>query len=112
MTPTTFLKKVRKFIERGWCQGYFALNKEGREVDARSRSACKWCLIGAICKTTPDIRFLHIKNIVENELDKDICSRARSQHQNSIEGWNDKPGRTQKQVLNLIDRVLKKLEKI
>lgn len=48
MKPSTILKKARKLVERGWCRGVAAIDKSGAGVPPRSKSACRWCVSGAI----------------------------------------------------------------
>ena len=47
MKPSTVLKKYR------WCKDYLAKDKEGKPVDVDSEKAVAFCIIGAICKSTP-----------------------------------------------------------
>ncbi len=66
-----------------WCQGYEAIDIDGDEVDADSRAACRWCLVGAIVKC----------RITSDELD--VLYR-RVPH---LTRFNDSPGRTHAEVI-------------
>jgi len=59
MKPSTVLKKARKLIERGWCKGPYATDKDGNEVDQYSRKAVNFCAAGAsdrVCGKDDDLK--------------------------------------------------------
>lgn len=58
MKPSTVLKRARKLVEKGWCKGPYATDKNGNEVDKYSKQAVCFCPAGAsdrICGTNADL---------------------------------------------------------
>lgn len=45
---TRLLIEARGFIERGWCKGAQARDREGNLADPKSNEAVAWCLYGAL----------------------------------------------------------------
>lgn len=69
--------------EHGWCQGTLQ-NEQGQ---------C--CANGAMDKAIPSVtRFIDVQNAFYRELGI-----------KSVTDWNDKPGRTQEEVLAVFDRI-------
>lgn len=99
-SPTTVevLKKARALLEKGWCQGHYAIGESGREVDAMSKSARCFCIDGALIRANgTDSEYIATAAIVRAALGKAAFSPI---------GWNDAPGRTQSEVLDLMDRAI------
>lgn len=99
MTPLTLLQNTRALIVRGWNQGTFAQNAKGEAVTSGDPEACSWCLIGALGTAAKD----H-----ETAFDRayDILRKLMPIGSYSLSLWNDLPGRTQADVLALIDRAI------
>jgi hypothetical protein len=36
-----------------WCQGYYARDPNGAEVEPDDVQACKWCAVGSLCLEVP-----------------------------------------------------------
>lgn len=93
MTDTkTTLKKARALLARGWCQGSLY---EG------SSKAPEYCILGAIYSVAPE----------KSEQD-DVVNAVRAALPNRCIGisyYNDTPGRTQAEVLEVIDRAIEGL---
>jgi len=50
----TILRKARRLLNKGWTQKSLARDKWGHDVnDVMSKSACKFCLTGAVLRATP-----------------------------------------------------------
>lgn len=95
------LTAVRKLIEQGWTQGHYARNAEGDVADLMDNDACTFCLRGAIYRVTgyDEGKYLPIIQLLN--------SRVYSFP--GIINWNDAPGRTKAEVLDLIDETLETL---
>lgn len=53
-TVAEFLRCAKGLIKRGWTQGRYAKSKAGRGVDVMSKSAAKFCMIGAMLRCDGD----------------------------------------------------------
>lgn len=60
------LRRMRRRIVKGWCQGAYARDKFQRGIDYKNPKACSWCLLGALYATSKGAdhlstvrRFLH-----------------------------------------------------
>lgn len=100
-TARTVLVDVKAQIAQGWCQ-YKLWNSEG-EV----------CLFGAFLKTHANMRYV-VTDLLAGagkrwKLDPGVDEaiyELQSRLGMSLDAWNDMPGRTQAQVIDLIDSVL------
>lgn len=107
ITKTNFLKHTLNLIKKGWTQGNYAVNQEGVVIGYTSGNACKFCLSGALARTQNDFNLSwynylshNVRQLIENNLpDGDVIS------------WNDKKGRTKKQVVSLLNKVIKSLSR-
>lgn len=54
-TVADVLVRMRELLRRGWTQGHFATSAGGRDVDALSVSAARFCLNGAWNRATHDL---------------------------------------------------------
>lgn len=77
-----------------WCKGNLAVNKSNEPVMEDEKSACKWCLIGALYKCYSDSTqiVLDTEYLLSKKLRVDI---------NEIEVWNDDPNTTYEDVIKL-----------
>jgi hypothetical protein len=97
MSVAATLAEARKLIAQGWTQGEFKRVVDGVEC---------WCISGAIDKAASDYKpnglaFAALFHALRAD-DFYLSSST-----NLIE-WNDTPGRTQEEVLALIDRAIAK----
>lgn len=98
MKPSKLLNSPEK-----WNQDYFALDKDGREVEPRNLKAVTWCVLGAIRKCSKNDR--NLRRRMERKLNKYITTKS-SKYFDDITCWNDDRTTTYKKVIN----VLKKLD--
>ena len=83
-----------EYVARGWCQGADARDKDEYSISVRDPSAVKWCLVGAIYASNEPPYGGRLANILE------ICRKLTGGLRPTI--WNDKPERTQAQVVELL----------
>lgn len=77
-----------------WAQKIFAETKDGVGINPKSPRACRWCLVGAVISVSQG----HWENAMLDIL------REVTGNNCWMDTWNDKPGRTHAEVLDLIDR--------
>lgn len=90
--------KVYELLDKPekWCQGHMAEDHFGKIINADSSLACRWCLVGAICRCYPiDTGMEKLKDIV-NKLDK-----VSELPLISVGIWNDQAERTYDEVVAL-----------
>lgn len=96
------LSKIRDKIAQGWCTGKNARTFNGSGCDAKSPFACCWCLEGAIQFVSPDYATaVDLENVIIHHINKYFPGNWPS-----IPAWNDFIGRTQEEVLALLDRII------
>ena len=94
---TDMIEEVAKVVERGWCQYRSALNANGEGTSAYAPEAVSWCIHGAMNKVRHEHPELGTKDWI------DMHTRLRmAAGVDSIVHWNDEPGRTKEQVLDLL----------
>jgi len=93
MTLIEILKQTRKLIVKGWTQHAGARDKNGKVVGSDSADATCWCLTGAAYATSGE-RYNEIIDVLNETLG--FCHID----------YNDTKGRTQQDILNLIDRAV------
>jgi hypothetical protein len=99
MTLLADLKAVRELISKGWSQKAAARGHGGVVELATSQNATAFCPFGAamaVCKDSPNdetrgARLWAIRHAIQ-----DACGRGCEAE------WNDAPGRTKEQVLEMI----------
>lgn len=90
MTDTkTILTEARALIARGWCQG--ALYKG-------TSKAPEYCILGAIYSVAPE------KSKQDDAID--AVRWALPDRRGGLSYYNDAPGRTQAEVLEVMDRAI------
>lgn len=107
------LRRVRNYIKTGWTQNAWARDINGKEISEDSSFASCFCLSGAINRThfVDNAHYDYVmmaKGILTNEICKTHPELASSLA--PIATWNDEPGRTKEEVLELIDRALESVQ--
>ena len=97
----TVLKRTRKIVSRGWCQGHLAKNKDGEVVHPASVSASCWCLSGALYAATCAEK----DGAVLYDSIEEFLMQGYFKGQN-IAAFNDAPTTTQEQILRYLDEVI------
>ena len=116
------LEKAAELIGRGWCQDAVARNRIGLGLTCpRDAAACTWCITGALDFAVQEVRrgqdpvdwsgTLSASDSVTILLARRVSAPALACKFGNAEGclivWNDAPGRTQKQVVGLLNAVKK-----
>ena len=96
-----------------WTQGTWARTASGKIARSSDRSAASFCILGALERSISNLNISdetlrHAYKIVHEEIRAaDAIDRLlkpkNANHASSIIGYNDRQGRTQKEVLNVLD---------
>ena len=85
-----------EFVEKGWTQGAFARDKDGKSVLSRDPTAVSWCMAGAVIASQGcDGLTEHERWQLNAVLGRNLGFTLRLM-------YNDTPGRTQKEVVNVL----------
>ncbi len=111
------LDEAKRFLtEKGWTQGAFARNSSGARTSYADKGACSFCLRGAMMaattKTESDVRSeaeFRLYQALIQVLPKGTVDPYAQGGVDTV-SYNDTPGRTREDILNLID-IAKRLEK-
>jgi len=102
------LRRARALVAKdgGWTRGRDARDARGREVDIKSRAARAFCVGGACVRAT--------SGMCDELLLGDVFEAMRAvigvRGEHAISDWNDKPRRTQKQVVAAFDKAIARME--
>ena len=99
------LTQSRAVIASGWTQGAFALNKHGNIVSSAAKSACKFCAIGGLRRTTR-LRGWGRRDAVLYLYSLGVLRKCLPKPYTSVESFNDNPNTTQADVLSLYTRAI------
>lgn len=87
------LEEARARVAKGWCQRAYALDADGKPLWATDRRATKWCLRGAVFASAYD-----------DHEEPFLCLARAGVGEGTA--WNDKPGRTQAEVIAVLDHAI------
>lgn len=88
-------------ISIGWCQGVMAKGKDGRPVPWESPDASAWCAEGALLATAEPKLVLY--------LSIEIGRLVRQRTGRNMVKFNDRRGRTQQEVIDLLVAIRKSI---
>ena len=107
MKTVEVLKKARALVTKEWCQDSFGQNQWGEMLEDNDLGqAVAFCVRGACMYvgTTAEARR------ASQELAKTLGLKTSPAGLNELADWNDAPKRTQRQVVNLFTRTIKRIE--
>lgn len=103
MTLRENLKAVRALIAKGWATGSFARSDQWEPVIVESPNAVCFCIAGAVLRVSGE------EDIAGNPMVRslsDTLGVCEGDQSRFLVAFNDAPGRSQDDVLALIDRAI------
>ena len=97
------LQETRKLVARGWCQGSDARDSQGASVQPWDGQAASWSLLGALVAAVEHEAEVSGEMPLE-ELAAVLSPFADLVDVDSLAAWNDDPGRSQAEVVSVLDR--------
>jgi hypothetical protein len=96
--PSRMMVEARERITIGWCQGTVAQDKAGRAVAPESSDARRWSILGALLASW--------NGGSAGDLRQAVTSLHAVTERSPLEVWNDRPGRTQSDVVSAFERAI------
>ena len=100
MTPADIiagLRLIQQKLRQGWCQHVMARDKNGAMCHYLSSDAVCWCIHGASQAT----------GVVSQDVFTPIMKLTNSEGDYAaLTSWNDAPGRTQADVIAMLDQAI------
>ena len=100
----TVLQKSRGYLARGWTRHRSAVDAAGNACPTESARACQWCLTGAMKRAAYDLGLGLADPMVLREARDALHDQMPKL--SALTFWNDEPHRTQRDVLDLLDRAI------
>lgn len=103
------LRKALNLLKtKGWTKNYEAVDKNGEEVDPRSKEAVSFCAIGAVAGATPCQRY-------QQELIDTLADNLKPPYKSEYFGgdvpeFNDAYNRRKRDIIRLYERTIRNLE--
>ncbi len=96
-------KAVRALLDKPekWAKFTLARDRFGTEISPENGHAASWCMVGAIRSVTND----HDSSMAFF----DALRQTRGDKE-TTQSWNDKPSTTYKEVIDVLDRTIARLE--
>lgn len=95
------LRGARQLIAHGWTQHKYVRTAEDGETTESDPRVAKWCILGAL-RHHERGRFVWGRFVCN----LDALRRLERLCGNTLSAWNDAPGRTQAEVIDLLDRAI------
>ena len=105
ITEYDVLRRARVLL-RGWCQGPFATDEEGKSVSWDKPEAACFCALGAVYRAAHDLPLKDAPHFVLSRACIRLGDAARRQGFTGAVDFNEAPGRTQEEVWQLFDEAI------
>lgn len=107
MTTHELLKKARTYVVQGWCVGAPAKTLSGMICHAKHPDAVSWCALGALWAPLPDFNASILEATNSQRLITEACNILKAlSGEEEIFDYNDAPGRTKEDILELLDQAI------
>src|SRR5687767_6035833 len=90
--------EARERVTVGWCQGTVAQDEDGRAVAPESSDARRWSILGALLASW--------NGGPVGDLRQAVTSLLAATERLPLEVWNDRPERTQTDVVSAFERAI------
>ncbi|WNM70269.1 hypothetical protein [Myxococcus phage Mx1] len=125
LTVKQFLENTKSYIEKGWAQNHYSYDKDGFIVRPEMEDAVCWCIRGALYRANfdanadPDMTNYPYSSLKSNpNADSHAGAiaalathlRKSDPFFSNLARWNDKPGRTKEEVVDLFQKAIDSLE--
>ena len=104
MTQATLVEHTRGLVLTGWTQHADARAGDGAPIDPWAEEAVEWSLLGALVAGFEGLAARSGGDAAIRELAQACVLLSCLVETDSLERWNDEAGRTQADVLALLDR--------
>ena len=95
--PDLLRRAAALLTDENWIQGNSSRDERGNEIYPDLPAACRWCTDGALVKIAgPDESVLH------DEAQAAVLDVVEKMGFQSVEDWNDQPGRTAADVRKVL----------
>ncbi len=97
------LKQVRDLLEKGWTQEASARDADGEPLLSTDTRACSFCILGAVWRAVAG----H-----DNPMESRLVYALRNAigEDAKLVAYNDTPGRTQDEILALVDKAIENIK--
>jgi len=96
------LRRACDLVRSGWSQHADARTAEGVEVQPWQEAAVAWSLLGALVAALEE-RTEHGRDLPLDQLAAALNELAERIDDDSLANWNDRPARTQDDVINTLE---------
>jgi hypothetical protein len=103
------LREARTLVAEAWCSGAEARDSAGSMVSPWDDRAASWSLLGAIVAVL-EREASHDRELSIPELATALNALAKLVDSDSLIEWNDRPRRTQGNVVAVLDRAAAEYE--
>lgn len=104
LDPTILLSTLTRtyeLVQRGWCQGDYAQDEDGRTAMPSSNTACRWSFSGALHRSLSEKQ----QGALFPQVYRVVCQLLPQGHADP-EDYSDLPTTTQADVLALLGRAI------
>ena len=103
------LREARALVAEAWCSGAEARDDAGTKVSPWDERAASWSLLGAIVAVL-EREASHDRELSIPELATALYALAKLVDSDSLVEWNDRPRRTQCNVVAVLDQAAAEYE--
>lgn len=109
------LEKIRAKLNRGWCQGEYAQDKNDKWVEMTSPKATKFCLVGAIftilnpASVKPENFKRPLLDLICEEIRKSCHQMYPGQKPQALISYNEMCFKTQQDALDVLNMTLQRI---
>jgi hypothetical protein len=104
------LRETKRLLKKGWTQKVFARDASGDPESQHSKAAVCWCLTGALSRAS-EYKNISYENYVSVRQLLEEFIHAETDTWWTMTTWNDQKGRTQQEVIDLVDKAYREIKR-